>query len=139
MINLEELKQKLELPWDDKNQEASMVSVIDCNCKVPQELSGFLTDFLHLETGEEEVLSQLFKLTPEQILIVATLAMIANGRVADFIRLERNMIVLKLSVTDFIKDNMDYRKTSSDENEDNPEAMLDAMIKMKEIIKRAKQ
>lgn len=139
MINLEELKQKLELPWDDKNQEASLISVVDVNCKVPQELNGFLTDFLHLETSEEDAISELFKLTPDQITIVATLAMIANGRVADFIRLERNMIVLKLSVTEYIGDNMDYRKTSLDENEDNSEAMLDAMIKMREIIKRARK
>jgi hypothetical protein len=139
MINFEELKKKLDHPMDDKNQEASMISMIDVNCKVPQELSGFLTDFLHLETSEEDAVNELFKLTPDQITTVATLAMIANGRVADFIRLERNMIVLKLSVTDYIRDNIDYRNTSLDENKDNPEAMLDAMIKMKEIIKRARR
>jgi len=140
MINVERLKQKLNRVMNDKKDEANMASFLDINCKVPDEISGFLTDFLKLETQEEELLSQLFKLTPDQVTILATLAMIANGRTADFIRLERNMIALKLSITDYIASgNMDYRRTSVDEGEKNPEAMLDALIKMREIVKKAQQ
>lgn len=140
MINIERLREKLNRVMDDKKDEANMASFLDINCKIPDEVSGFLTDFLKLETQEEELLGQLFKLTPDQITILATLVMIANGRTADFIRLERNMIALKLSVTDYIASgNMDYRKTSVDEGEKNPEAMLDALIRMREIVKKAHQ
>ncbi len=138
-INIEELKKKLAKPMADRTQEALMASTLDINCKIPNELSGFLTDFLQLTTADEDALSvvnELYKLTPEQITIVATLAMIANGRVADFVRLERNMIILKLSVTQFIQDNMEYRRTSVDETEGNPEAILDSLIFMRKMINR---
>ena len=133
-INVEELKEKLKPAMDAKRQEIAMVNCTALNCKIPQELSGFLTDLLDLTTDEEDALNALFSLDRKQIAIVSTLAMIANGRLSDFITLERNMLILKLSLTNYVKDNLEYRETSIDENEDNPEAMLDALIKMKEIM-----
>ena len=133
-MNIQELKERLNDAMDAKRQEIAMVNCASLNCKIPQELSGFLTDLLDLTTDEEEALSALFSLDRKQIAIVSTLAMIANGRLSDFITLERNMLILKLSLTNYVKDNLEYRETSIDENEGNPEAMLDALIKMKEIM-----
>ena len=133
-MNIQELKERLNDAMDAKRQEIAMVNCASLNCKIPQELSGFLTDLLDLTTDEEEALSALFSLDRKQIAIVSTLAMIANGRLSDFITLERNMLILKLSLTSYVKDNLEYRETSIDENEGNPEAMLDALIKMKEIM-----
>ena len=137
--DLEKLKKHLESIMQDKSEEIAMASVVGINCKIPEEISGFLTDFLNLETVEEDALNELFTLTPDQITIVATLAMIANGRVADFCRLERNMVVLKLSTVDYLQDDPDYRETSVDENEGNPQAVLDAMIKIRKMFKSAMQ
>lgn len=133
-IQEQELKERLNGAMESKKQEIAMVNCASLNCKIPQELSGFLTDLLDLTTDEEEALSALFSLDRKQIAIVSTLAMIANGRLSDFITLERNMLILKLSLTSYVKDNLEYRETSIDENEGNPEAMLDALIKMKEIM-----
>lgn len=134
MNNIEELKEKLKPAMEAKKQEIAMINCASINCKIPKELSGFLTDFLGLSADEEDALNALYSLDRKQIAIVSTLAMIVNGRLSDFITLERNMIVLKLSLTNYVKDNIEYRETSIDENEDNPEAMLDALIKMKEIL-----
>ncbi len=133
-MNIQELKERLNDAMESKKKEIAMVNCASLNCKIPQELSGFLTDFLGLSTDEEEALNALFSLDRKQIAIVSTLAMIANGRLSDFITLERNMLILKLSLTSYVKDNLEYRETSIDENEGNPEAMLDALIKMKEIM-----
>ena len=136
MINLKELKSRLNDMIQDKNSEAAMASVISINCKVPQELSGFLTDILGLTSTEEEALDVLYKLDPKQVVILATLAMIANGRVSDFIAMERNMYALKASVTRFLAENTEYRNTSVDENNGSLDSMLMAIAKIKEVLER---
>ena len=67
MINLEQLKSKLDEVIDYKDSEAAMASVISINCKVPQELNGFLTDLFNLTSDEVEVLDALYKLDRKQI------------------------------------------------------------------------
>jgi len=134
MINLEELKSSLKEVMHNKDAEAAMASVININCNVPQELNGFLTDFLNLKSDEIEALDALYKLDRKQIVVLATLAMIANGRTADFIKLERNMLVLKICTTKFLTENAKYRETSIDDNENSIDGMLMALTKMKEIL-----
>jgi hypothetical protein len=137
MINLKELKSRLNNMIEDKNSEAAMASVISINCKVPQELSGFLTDILGLTSTEEEALDVLYNLDPKQVVILATLAMIANGRLSDFIAMERNMYALKASVTRFLAENNEYRNTSVDETNGSLDSMFMAITKMKEVLSSA--
>ena len=134
MINLERLKSKLNDVINNKDSEAAMASVIDINCKVPQELNAFLTDLLDLTSDETEVLDMLYKLDRKQITILATLAMLANGRIVDFVNLERNMIVLKMATTIFISENKEYSTTSTNENDNSMGNMLKALTIMKQII-----
>jgi hypothetical protein len=134
MINLKELKSRLNDMIESKNSEAAMASVISINCKVPQELSGFLTDILGLTSTEEEALDVLYNLDPKQVVVLATLAMIANGRLSDFIAMERNMYALKASVTRFLAENTDYRNTSVDETNGSLDSMFMAITKIKEVL-----
>lgn len=134
MINLEQLKSKLNDVINHKDSEAAMASAININCKVPQELNGFLTDLLNLTSDEVEVLDALYKLDRKQITILATLAMLANGRIVDFVNLERNMVVLKMATTIFLSEHTDYRTTSTDENGNSMDSMLKALTMMKEIL-----
>ena len=136
MINLEQLKSKLNEVINHKDSEAAMSSAISINCKVPQELNGFLTDLLNLTSDEVEVLDALYKLDRKQITILATLAMIANGRIVDFVNLERNMMVLKMATTLFIGEHTEYRTTSVDENGDSVDNMLKALTIMKQIVEQ---
>ena len=134
MTNLEQLKSKLKDVIDHKDSEAAMASAISINCKVPQELNGFLIDLLNLTSDEVEVLDALYKLDRKQITILATLAMMTKGRVVDFVNLERNMVVLKMATTLFISEHTEYRATSTDDNGSSMDNMLKALTMMKEIV-----
>lgn len=136
MINLEQLKSKLNEVINHKDSEAAISSAISINCKVPQELNGFLTDLLNLTSDEVEVLDALYKLDRKQITTLATLAMIANGRIVDFVNLERNMMVLKIATTLFIGEHTEYRTTSVDENGDSVDNTLKALTIMKQIVEQ---
>lgn len=136
MINLEQLKSKLNEVINHKDSEAAISSAISINCKVPQELNGFLTDLLNLTSDEVEVLDALYKLDRKQITTLATLAMIANGRIVDFVNLERNMMVLKIATTLFIGEHTEYRTTSVDENGDSVDNMLKVLTIMKQIVEQ---
>lgn len=130
----EELRKKLNRILEDKDSEAVLASCASVNVQVPKHLQGELIELLKLESEQAELLEELYKLTPNELVVLATLALMSKGRVNDFIRLERNCVVLKHSTIDYIKDNPHYRETSVDENENSPKAMLKALITMQKAI-----
>ena len=130
----EELKKKLNKIVENKDSEAVLAACASVNVQVPQQLQGELIELLKLESDQNELLEELFKLEPKELVTLLTLALMSKGRVCDFIRGERNFIVLKLSTIDHIKNNPNYRETSVDENDGNPKAMLKALILMQQTM-----
>jgi len=129
-----ELEKLLKRIIDSKDSEATLASFAGCNVKVPTERQAELTEILQLDAEETELLEELYKLEPEEIIKLSTLALMAKGTVCNFIKAERNAICLKHSAVDWAKDHPEYRETSVDQNEKDPRKMLDALIMIRQII-----
>jgi hypothetical protein len=129
-----ELEKLLKRIIDSKDSEATLASFAGCNVKVPTERQAELTEILQLDAEETELLEELYKLEPEEIIKLFTLALMAKGTICDFIKAERNTICLKHSALNWAKDHPEYRKTSVDINENDPKRMLDALIMMRKMI-----
>lgn len=132
MSNLKEILANL---LETKEAESCMINAVNLNVKVPQKYHGELSDILDINTVDEELLQQLYKLEPEELVDLLTLALMANGRVENFIKAERNAIALKMSTVNYLKDHPEYRETAVDTNGDNPDKMLTALIQIQKIIK----
>lgn len=134
---MSELKKVLANLLESKEAESCMINAVNLNVKVPQEHHGELTEILEVNTVDEEILEKLYELEPEELVDLLTLALMANGRVENFVRAERNAIALKLSTVNYLKNHPEYRKTAVDNNGDNPDKMLSALIQIQKVLKHA--